>query len=250
MIAKRIGVGLFLGAVLFSPYSTFAGAPPNCDFRSQLDTLKTIHDNSLDYLQEVKTELVSRKSLLANIANCSIEEALTLKSRLQSLPLKEERLKIVQDQLAGEIDRVVSYYENQKLKIQDLGFRGTQDFSRSLKDWRAANYSPLTDRIGTFILWNDNQKLFQTTQNRLAQIGQTVRIFKLVDNEEIQDLFQAAQNNFREAQEANQKVRESFERTGSFENSLALMKSSLEALAKTYQTFFDLSELVRKILPY
>lgn len=253
MKRRSLYAGLILGAFLVFLKTTapaIAQKEDGCDFRASVDTLKATRENSLGSLEEVRRELALRKKLLNSILDCAVQDTDSLRAKLNGTAVDTTDAMTIRDKFIGEVSDAIAYYENQRTRINDLGLRGTQDFSKSLYEWRVVHFAPLWKKVENFSIWSNNQKLFQITQNRLNQVNQTVRILKLVDNEEIQDLFQEAKNSFRSAQEENLKARDGFRAETNPDDALVLIKLSLESLAKTYENFFNLSQTVNKILPH
>lgn len=242
---KTIIVGfVFLTAILFvTNVKVLAADKSTCSLnQDKFDELKSIQNNPLsDYLEELNV----RKALLLNTVNCAIEEAANLQMNLNSTATNDADVKKLASQLAGRLRDAIEYFEIQKSKVADLGLQGSRDFARNLKDWRDGNYKPAAKLSSNLIIWNRNQVILETAQNRITQVARTMNLLKLIDNEKIQGLFNDAQTNFKEALDYNQKAKDSLLR--GFEapdESLDAIKLTLESLAKTYQKFFDLNSLV------
>jgi hypothetical protein len=242
---------VFVLLFLLLTVKTLAAAEQTCVLsKEKFDELKSIQNNpAFDYAQEIKAELDLRKNLLRETVGCAVKDAENIKSSLDSAAVSDADTKKLKDELSGKLGDAINYYELQRLKIDDLGLQGSRDFSRSLKDWRDGNYTTVAELASNLIIWSRNQDIIKTTQNRINQINQTVYVLKLVDNEEIQNLWEEASANFKKALDFNGQAGESLRRFDSPDKSLEEIKSSLDALADTYKKFFELSDVISKMLP-
>ncbi|RJQ28903.1 hypothetical protein C4571_02585 [Candidatus Parcubacteria bacterium] len=247
--SAAVGGIVFLSFLALAPAS-FGEETGACNFRGDLEALKAVKAKFSGSTENLTAELGMRKQLLAKVTDCAIEETKQLKEKISSLPVNEPSMLRIQAVLREQLEEIVSRYENQKSQIKNLGLQGAQNFSRDLREWRVANHKPLAGKAENFITWAENQRFFQTAQARLNQIRHTVRILKLVDNEEIQELYERSLSQFEAAERTNKSLENAFGPSSSPEDSLALIKSSLEALAETYQGFSNLGDAVRKILPH
>lgn len=258
MIKKTIVVlGLLATFITTVSGISFAARGPSlspqttCNLNKEgLDKLKSIQDNTdLDYTQRTKAELEARKTLLEETVDCSIEEALAIKDNLTKMNVDDVEAKMLQSQFASRLDDAANYYELQKSKIGDLGLQGSRNFAKDFKDWRDGNYKPSAKLAANFIIWAQNQQLLQSAENRINQLENTVNILKLVYNDVIQNLWRDANLNFNEAREDNQKAKLSL-RASSPDEALGSIKSSLTALAKTYNNLSDLfTEINQSLKP-
>jgi len=231
-------------------YVVLAQDATGCNLnQAEFDELASVQTNpSLDFLEEIRAELKIRRGLLLQTVLCAIKEADELRLNLNQAPTINPDAKQLQEKLGGQIEDALNYYKLQKSKINDLGIQGSKDFAKELRVWRESNYKPLSLRIFNFIIWSKNQDIIQTAQNRINQINRAVVFLRLIDNEEIQNLFKDAETSFGEALSENQAALNSIREFGTPADSLGHIKTSLEGLALTYQKFFELSEAIGKLL--
>ena len=241
-------VVVFASAGALSPRA--ADAP--CTFNASLGALDAAQQNTtgINYLQVVREELRMRKSLLGNILDCSVQEAENLKGTLSGMQRSEGGIETTRTNLARALDSAMSYYASEKSTIGNLGIRGTQDAARAVRAWRATHYEPTAQGVVALLLWTKNQNLFQVAENRLAQIENTIKKLKLGDNDEVTSLVAKASDNLAEAKKLNQDARNALLHIDEGTEPLTVVKNSLDALSKTYQAFFDVSEAVKKFFPH
>lgn len=245
---KVAACGLMIGAFLVVPGNKIAFAESHCDFRDELEKLNAVAGATTSE-NGGWDELTIRRSILGQVLDCSTEEAKNLEGKLRNLSLDSD-LEYLGNRVLAGLETAALYYENQKLRIPDLGLAGARSFAKNLRDWRAGNYAPFAQTGERLALWSNNQRLFETARTRFRYVGQAVQVLKLTDNEEIQNLFKAAEKRFATARGLNQEAKEGFRAGLEHDESLGRIKASLQALSETYEAFFALSESVQKILPH
>jgi hypothetical protein len=243
-------IGAFLGAIAlvgFLAYPSNALGAQNCDFKDALDNLKSItNDKSLEQLDKIRKELEARKNTLRIAVDCAITEAKDSESAVKSIPASTEEIERVRKQFSLELENVIRYYENKKSQINDLGIAGTKDVARDIKNRRGGNLIPIAENVKNLSIWSKNQDLITAAQNRLNQISQTVNTLKLNDKEGVQGFVDQANENIKNTKIANQEAKKAFESYLGPELILSPIKSSLDYLSKTYTSFLDISEAIRK----
>ncbi|GEM_PF-1546112 len=198
-------------------------------------------DPSLSYLDELTSELRIRKELLSETVGCAIQEALSLQSTLKTTSVNDQEIKSAQTQLEDRLADALNYYGLQKAKIPDLGIQGSKDFAASLQAWREGTYAPIAKEASNVIIWAGNQGLIATAENRMNQMGHTMELLNLVGNTDLTTLWNDAQESFKTTLDINQKARDALRVIGDAKQTLDLIKSSLDALALTYQKLFELN---------
>lgn len=227
-----------------------AAIPVTCDFTRQFSELAEIEKNpNSDYLTQLRAELNLRKGILKGVIACALNDVQSLHTGLESIASSDADVRQIRDHLLGNLEQVTGYYETQLARVDDLGLYGTKEFSKSLSDWRAGSGAAVLEETTNFLIWNKNQELLSIAQQRLQDVSRTVNALKLGDNEDIKKLFGEAGSSFRDAQAANNNAKQLFKNNAGAAESLAAVKSSLSALARTYQSFFDLSDAVHKFIP-
>ncbi|MDO8536719.1 MAG: hypothetical protein Q7R94_00530 [bacterium] len=218
--------------------------------KDKFEELKTIQNSTkLSYLEQIKQELRIRRELLRATTNCATDEARTLYANLNGINTSDQDIKRLQTKLSGQLDNGINYYELQKSKIDDLGLNGSRIFARDLADWREGNYKPTARTAQSLIIWSRNQDILQAAQKRFDQLNRAVNLLKIVDSDEIQNIWEEARNNFRVANDDNQKAAALLRATENPDTTLSAIHSSLAALSKTYQKFFELNEVLSEVLP-
>lgn len=250
-----IKTGLLLGitAIFFLPGRIIAGSPTSpqaaekesCNFENQFKELAGVREaNNLDYLPTLLAELRIRKELLRKVLDCAISEAEDLRASLAALKSIPPEMELLRDRLYERIGETKDYYQMQQSRLNELGIQGTKDMAKSIKEWRLTQYASLANGATQLIIWTKNQELFQAAQKRFQDIKQTVRFFNLLDNSEMKDLLTKATERLAKARSINEAAKEALNRFDFSENSLGLIKDSLEELSETYQLFFELSKTI------
>lgn len=213
-----------------------------CEFQKDLQDLSRAQKNTLanDSSDNIKTELSLRKSILSEVINCAINDAITMQSSIKPLAINDPDIQAIQNRLLSKFNDVINYYRFQKTLVGDLGLEGSKKFSMNLKGWRNSNYEALFELGTNFIIFSKNQELMRIAGNRFDQIKRTLQVLTLTDNETIRTLLQSAESNFGKAREDNSRAQDIFKSLSWPNDSSNLITSSLEYLKETYQNFFDI----------
>lgn len=247
---RIFAVVFFISTLLLSRSShfvrpVFASDDGICKLnQGDFDKIESIkNDPALDYFGEIKLELQLRKNLLKNVLRCAINDANDLRTATHKIRLNDQDAINLRSLFANQLDNVVSYYQTQESKIDDLGLQGSKDFAKNLELWRDGNYKQVAKMATNFLIWGKNQEIIETAQARVNQIGRSVTLLSLVYKEDIGGLWREVDDNFSEAKKFNQQVKNDL-RFATPNDALATIKSSLDSLSKTYE---KLSELVNAI---
>ncbi|MBU6500373.1 MAG: hypothetical protein KGJ89_00900 [Patescibacteria group bacterium] len=247
---KILSWGVFFILVLALPSTpkTLADNTATCNLsQDKFDAIKSIeHNFSLGDLERIKEELAIRKQLIAETIGCAISEAQGAKSEIDGINSNDPDTQKLKSQYSDQLDGVISYYNLQASKINDLGLQGSKNFAANLGSWRKTNYEPLAKNADNLVMWSQNQELIQIAQTRLNQLRQTVTLLNIVDNGTVQDLWQKANSNWNDATVWNQAAKESLQTFGSPDETLNSIKSSLASLSDVYQNFLDLLSAMGK----
>lgn len=252
MSHKNIKIsGVFLVAALFAAvaaFSTLAAGSEQCGLnQAGFDELQAAEESvSLGKAGGLTKELAIRKQLLETAVDCAIGEADNLEMNLNNSATIDSAMQGVKNRLADQIDNAKNYLALQKSKISDLGLQGSKDFAKNLNEWREGNYKPSAENANSFILWTNNQILIQSGQARMNQISKIIAVLKVVDNDEIQSIWNEAQANFGEALKENQLARGGFLEFAAPDEMQTHIKSSLDYLSSTYNNFLDIIGLINK----
>lgn len=240
-------VALFLAFGL--PAARAAEHSANCDLSERVELLGEVKKKADGSVAGVKTEAEVRRELLKKVIECAIADSKTLQSTVRDLDSKDEDILKIKARFTSSLDRLLEYYADQEIRAKDVGLQGSKIMAKNLKNWRENTYAPMAEETTVLVLWVKNQSLFATAKNRLDQITQTVKALKLMDEENIKKLLDEAGANYKEAAALNAGAKQGLLDSIPSSESIGRIKGSLEALAKTYKNFFDLSEAVKKLLP-
>ncbi len=241
-VAVILGCGL-AGA---APFAARAAAAPDCYFRPRLEELRAIQaDGTLNYIDAIRAQLAIRKSLLNSAIDCAILDAQNRQKELASVPAAFQSSSIsqsIQKQLGDTLD----FYSSEQKLVDSLGIKGTQDVAQEVADWRAGTYAPLAAREDNFILWTENQPLFDKTEARLNQIKPLIFSLTILPGSlqsawnDTQDAWTAAQSDNASAEDA---LRNGDPAAGH------LIQSSLQSLAGIYKNLFGISDQIKNLVP-
>jgi hypothetical protein len=135
-------------------------------------------------------------------------------------------------------------------KLSGVGISGSEEIAQAVLAWRAGTFLPLSENVNNFILWAQNQSLFDTAQTRMTQTGQAVSFLEgTTPNVALQTAFDNAQSSFNSAESENLQAKAALAQGLSPDQSLALIKQSLASLSATYQNLFTVSTLITNNLP-
>lgn len=224
----------------------------SCDFSAKLNTLSTIQKNQTsDGRQTIIQELRVRKEMLASILMCATQEIKTIETSLEGAPIakNEPQLEELRTQFEDQLTEVINFYQSQLAKINDLGLQGSKDLARTILRWRTSNVVPLKGNVASFLLWRENQGLFQAADDRFSEITRALQALDLAEHRDIKTLLDTSEKNLDDAKTMNEEIKKTFESKEIPDDMFARIKASLASLAATYQTFFELSKAVQTALP-
>jgi len=228
------------------PSLTFAS---ECEFSESINQLNSLKD-SASAREQLLQELSLRKKILNNLSTCFIEETTTKKQSLDAIAPANPEAKAYQRWLTNQFTETISFYEFRNTQIKDVGLQGSKNLAKTLLDRRQTIDKPLFDRATQFSAWNTNQELFLIANKRLLDITATLEVFDLPAEHELGLLLIEAKKSLTVAEDKNRQTWEALKLSLNSDNKiLPLIKSSLEALAESYNTFFEISELSKKELP-
>jgi len=209
---------------------------------------KIQNDPTLGYLDEVKAELVARKSLLSKTILCAKASATEQKTALENAPVTDN-FQNLKTQWLGKLDDATAYYDLELDKTNNAGINGTQTIARDVLAWRENNYATLAANISNFVLWSQNQNLFTTADARLAQVQNLLSSPLFAENGDLQSDLQQAAVSLKTAEDQNTAAKNALGQSLPPDQSASLIQQSLSSLSETYQHFFDISTLVQSLLP-
>jgi len=207
------------------------------------------NDPSLSSSDEIKRELALRKILVGETIVCAEQEAQTFQANLATTTVPSD-VQSLQSQLSGNLTEAESFYNSEMEQLNVVGIAGTKVVAQQVLAWRASTFIPLGENVNNFILWAQNQDLFNTAQIRMNQTQSAVSFLEAASpNTDLQTAFNNAQTSFNNAQTENAAAKAALIQNLSPDQSLALIKQSLSSLSDTYQGFSDVSTAISKILP-
>ena len=232
---------LFLGMVKVSAAET---KTRDCQFRVELKELEMILNNpNLDYLEKMKMELTLRKKILIKVVECAISEAEALKAKLNEINIKDAEVAGIKIKLGDEIDQIIFLYKNRVRNIPELGIYGSKSLAEELSTWRATNYADSVSRTANLISWNNSQGAIDLVEKRLDSIKRAFIDLKL-DDLKLEKIMQTAENNLKKAKDLNELARRAIVNSYKIDQQMMMIKDSLEAIAKVYKNFFEISDIL------
>ena len=207
------------------------------------------NDPTLTYSQEITQELALRKQLVGQTIGCAQQDLQALQAELQAASVDSDS-QALQTQLLGRINDGANFYSIELANLDNAGIAGTQVIAKEVLDWRKSTFTPLSGEVTNFLLWAQNQSLFNTAQTRMDQTQRAVSFLESASqNSDLQDGFNTAVASFAAAQNENNAAKAALAQSLPPDQSLALIKQSLDDLPTTYQNFFTVSALIKGILP-
>jgi hypothetical protein len=218
-----------------------------CSFASKFAQLRAIQaDGSQDYIDAIRSQLAVRKSILKSVIDCALKDVTARKTALDNVAPELKDAK-VSERIAQGLDQSADFYATKRGIIDNLGIKGTQDVAREIANWRASNYAPIASQEDSLLLWSKNQPLFDRAASRLDQLKPVVLSLKLVNQDDLQSQFKAAESDLKKAEDENQAAKAAIENGDA--SAPETIKSSLEPLSTMYKKFLDLSDALKKLVP-
>ena len=207
------------------------------------------NDPSLSYSDEIKQELAVRKNLVGETIVCAQQEVQTFKTSLASSSVSSAD-RDLQSQLAGRLNDASNFCTIKLANLNNAGIVGSEEIAQQVLAWRQGTFIPLSEDVNNFILWSGNQDLFDTAQTRMSQTQNAVSFLENTSpNSALQSALDAASVSFGDARNENIAAKAALTQGLSPDQTLALIKQSLDSLSTTYQNFFTVSTLIKTILP-
>ncbi len=206
------------------------------------------NDPTLDYTDEIKQELALRKLLVAETIDCARWEVQALRASLASTSVPNGAGQL-QSQLAGNLDEAAGFYNGELAKLNVVGVTGTKEIAQEVLAWRAGTFLSLSENVNNFILWAQNQYLFNTAQTRMTQTKRAVSFIEIATpNPTLQAALDSAQSSFSDAQSENAAAETALTENLSPDQALGLIKQSLGSLSDTYKAFSKVGTITSGIL--
>lgn len=218
-----------------------------CDLTPQAAELAAVQSNtSLGEAEHLNVEIVARRELLEAAIDCDRAE---IASRIGVLGRLPDKIKVLPAYrgILEELAEVSQYYDQQRSSIQGLGLWDLKGSVRAISAWRQTTYIPAITWADNLLIWVDNQQFLERASERLTQVSHVAFSLKLVNQDEINVLFEKARSNFDKALNENDTAREALDQ-GRPIIALAHTQASLKSLADTYDVFFALQEALQEIV--
>lgn len=221
-----------------------------CLLQEQLARLENLKKSDISKEEKVVTEEKLKKELVISLFDCGLSEVGFLKSKLSELSLPDQGVEVIRQELIEKLNVLAEYYIKQKEEIKASGPTDIKTIAKSLKKWREENYNPLQQKITSFVLWVNNQALFDAAKNRFDKLNQIVKTLKIIDQDEdkIQGLIQRASDILKTAQTNNFLAKQALKNSNLAEDAFIFIRASLSNLHQVYQVFFELGDAIRHLL--
>lgn len=207
------------------------------------------NDPTLSYSQELQQELTLRKKLVTETITCAQQEVKTYQATLQAIPV-DSASQDLQAQFLGKLNDANNFYTIQLTQLSGSGIAGTQNIAKNVLTWRQDTFALLEEQINNVILWTQNQALFDTAQTRMDQTSRAVSFLEAASqNTALQNAFDSTSVAFNTALSQNVQAKSALVQGLPADQSLMLIKQSLDSLSKTYQGFSNVGTLIKAILP-
>jgi hypothetical protein len=245
LIAKTFFVVFAAAAVFVFGFRAPAAHADECGVTTaDIAQIKAVqNDPTLDYSDETKQVLVLRKEFLTQTIGCAEQDVQALQGNLASTTV-ESGDTLLQSQLSGRLDEATDFYNGELTKLAGVGVTGSEDIAQELLAWRTSTFAPLSENVNDFILWENNQNLFDTAAIRMAQTQRAVAFLESANSDPtLQAALSSAESSFSTAQAENAAARNALGQNLP-DQSLSLIKQSLSSLSDTYQSFSTISALI------
>ena len=243
------------GAALIANAQTATTTPssvPECGITKE-DIAKIAavqNDPTLAPSEEMMAELAVRKQLIGKVIACAQNEVGSLRTSLGTAATSTFAEQAIEGQLQGRLDDASNFYSIELGKLGTAGLAGTKAIASDVLAWREGTYAPLAQQVGDFLLWSGNQELFSIAGSRMTQTQQAVSFLEgASNNADLQNAFNAAYASFESAKSANAAAQSALQQSLPPDQTLVLIKQSLDSLQSTYQQFFNVSGIIQKLLP-
>lgn len=245
---KNVSVfAAFLAIILGGMEPSVAQAAGACDLTPQAAELTAVRANtSLGELESLNAEVLARRKLLGAAIDCDQTEIAARVEVLGQLPDKVKILPAYQGILES-LAEVSKYYDDREASIQSLGLWDLKSSSRDISVWRQETYLTAITWADNLLIWEDNQRFLERASDRLTQVSRVAFSLKLVNQDEVNVLFEKARDNFNTALKENDIAREALDQKHPV-IALTHTQASLKALADTYEVFFSLQGTLQNIV--
>lgn len=246
-VVALLSAGVAVFFTVHTPVAYAAECTINATDVAQITAVQ--NDATLSYSDETKAELALRQKLVGETIGCANQEVQSFEDAINALPALPDS-QTLQSQYLGQLSYATNFYNAELAKSNESGVEETKIIAKEVLDWRESTFIPLTNQINNFILWTQNQALFDTAQTRMDQTTRAVAFLEAASpNADLQTALNATAASFNTALSENAQAKTALDQDLSADQSLILIKQSLDSLSSTYQGFSTVSGLIKAILP-
>jgi len=220
---------LLISAVLFALGFVKPAHAANCSFGKETAELQTLKSG-----EDVDKELTLRKNILYGILDCLSTSTEKLKSNYDSLPFVQAAQNL-RTRFLDEIKGNNFFYAEKRKELNMANLSDTKSIAKELLTWKKNHENNLL-AASYFTLWAGSQDFLKRAEDRLAQIN------GLILKQNDQNNLGKAKNSLSLSESLNISAQESFERSVPPDDSLALIKQSLEKMYDSYRYFIKISD--------
>jgi hypothetical protein len=243
---KTLPFAAFIALGLAATASSPAQAAAGCDLTPQVEELTAIQRNaSMGEVEQLNGEIIARRKLTEAAIECDRAE---IGLRVEAFGRVPDSIKTVEAyrKILESLAETYKYYDNKKADIQGLGVWNLKAASREIATWRKTTYLPTITWADNFLIWAGNQQFIERASERLAQVNGVSFSLKLVNQDEVDGLFERAESSFGIASSENDEARNALNQKRPL-GALVHTQASLKALADTYDAFFALQQALQNI---
>lgn len=252
-IASGFLVALFVTGTVF--FLGFLRAPlahaADCGISAgDIAQITAIQNNTaLGYSDEIKQELALRKQLVGETIACAQQEVQTFQIDLASTTVETD-VQPLQSQMLGNLMETYNFYNAELTKLNVVGIAGTEAIAQEVLAWHDNTFLPQSENVNNFILWTQNQNLFDTAETRMAATQSAVAFLESASpNPALQSALNTAQASLATAESENAAAKTALTENLAPDQTLLLIKQSLGSLSDAYQGFSNASTIIDGILP-
>lgn len=250
------------------------------DIKDSVDLLIGAKDNDTE-------SLAFRLETFKKVTDLAIAEAKDLKVKIIAFETEDEEIKTWKENQIEKFNKAIEYYSNQQEIVatqKEISLNDLKNIAQELKDWRETNFRTMAEETGDFFLIQQENKSIEIAQKRFQKISKDVERLKtqkiknikradaylekserlikesLVTNQEAMAMFwrnieiassSIAIEEDEEILETNASSTDAAEKSAPEKQEPSikdLVYASLDDLKGAYQSFIELSNLVRELL--
>lgn len=250
------------------------------DIKDSVDLLIGAKDNDTE-------SLAFRLETFKKVTDLAITEAKDLKIKIIAFETESKEIKIWKENQIEKLNKAIEYYSNQQEVVatqKEISLDDLKKIAQELRDWREANFRTIAEETGNFFLIQQENKAVETAQKRFQKIKKDVEKLKtqkiknikrvdsylekseklinesLVTNQEAMKMFwknieitssSVVTEENEEILKTNASSTDAAEKSAPEKQKPSikdLVYTSLDDLKGAYQTFIELSNLVRELL--